>query len=48
MQQNLVFDNFSVDVEDQVVQVLLDLAGPSSPDEFRTEAAAVSNLVIYF
>lgn len=30
-----------VDVEDQVVQVLLDLAGPGSPDEFRTEAAAL-------
>ncbi|CAI9715732.1 serine/threonine-protein phosphatase 4 regulatory subunit 1-like isoform X2 [Octopus vulgaris] len=30
-----------VDVEDQVVQVLLDLACPTSPDEFRTEAAAL-------
>lgn len=30
-----------IDVEAQVVQVLLDLAGPGSPDDFRTEAAAL-------
>ncbi|GAB1599211.1 serine/threonine-protein phosphatase 4 regulatory subunit 1-like isoform X2 [Argonauta hians] len=30
-----------VDVEDQVVQVLLELASPASSDEFRTEAAAL-------
>lgn len=31
----------SVEVEDQVVQVLLNLARSGSPEEFRTEAAAL-------
>lgn len=34
--------NVSADIEEQVVGVIADLARPDSPDDFRTEAVAVS------
>lgn len=36
------FPLFTEDIEKQVVNVILDLASPTSQDDYRTEAVAVS------
>lgn len=37
--------NFTEDIEDQVVGVILDLASPDSLDDYRTEAVAVGTSI---